>query len=264
MPFARFLTEDIQSPWRIDCILLVLAFASAMVDTMTLPTIKVFVANNTGNLLLLGLGAAGLQKQYPELVFPDRAGCALAASWFGSYLTGQFINYFGKRRRFTIFTEFAFESLLIFISTILVYTKAVVLNTKTDFSIIFLLAWVFGSQGVITKTLGVPQIPAQVVTGAMADLWSDPKLLAPLRQNVPRNQRVAFIVVFFAGACVGGTVLLKVNAELVLLLTAILKLVVAGLFFLVPGVERPEKKFGDVEKGQVASVDKPPVVQQTA
>lgn len=54
----------------------------------------------------------------------------------------------------------------------------------------------------------------------MADLLSDPKLFAPLRANVPRNQRALFVVVFFVGAVVGGVVLVRVNAELVLLVSA--------------------------------------------
>lgn len=58
----------------------------------------------------------------------------------------------------------------------------------------------------------------------MGDLFSDPKLFASPFKNTARNQRTAFIVVFFLGCLVGGLVLVKVNGELVMLLTGIFKL----------------------------------------
>ena len=145
----------------------------------------------------------------------------------------------------------AFESLLIFISVILLYTRSIHLTNTTNLVFIALLGWTFGAQSVITKTLGVPTIPAQVVTGAMADLLSDARLFAPLRSNIPRNQRAAFIIIFFASSCIGGTILVKVNAELVLLLVAIIKLVVSMLFLVVPGV--PRKLEADAERERVPS-----------
>lgn len=45
----EYLLSDIKYK-HTDLIMLILAFGSAMVDTMTLPIFSVFVANNTGNL----------------------------------------------------------------------------------------------------------------------------------------------------------------------------------------------------------------------
>ncbi|KAK4705716.1 replication factor A1, partial [Phenoliferia sp. Uapishka_3] len=294
MSATQFLMEDIVGGGRIDLILLVLTAASAMsesrasspscrskffltdlstsVDTMTVPTIKVFVANSTGNLLLLALGAAGLHKQYPDLVFPSRAGVALATSWLSSFVTGHHMRYFGQRRRIWVMGELGkpfavrsnsnisnlsvnkskvFESLLVFISVILLYTNSIQLDNNTNLVFIGLLGWVFGA--LITKTLGVPTIPAQVVTGAMADLLSDANLFAPIRSNIPRNQRAGFILVFFGFAAIGGTVLVKANAEAVVVVTASLKLLTALLFFWVPGV--PKKMVMDAEKGDLSASD---------
>ncbi|GAA5882728.1 hypothetical protein JCM8547_007737 [Rhodosporidiobolus lusitaniae] len=96
----------------------------------------------------------------------------------------------------------------------------------------------FGTQGVVCKGLGVKAIVMpQVVTGAMGDLWADPNVFR--LHNTMRNQRAALLVVFFIGALIAGFAI-KVNGELVLLLTAVFKLVAAGLFAFVPGkkVER--------------------------
>lgn len=44
-----------------------------------------------------------------------------------------------------------------------------------------------------------PFIPTQVATGAMADFFSDPKIIAPLGKNKGRDERFSFIIAFFAG-----------------------------------------------------------------
>ena len=121
-------------------------------------------------------------------------------------------------------------------SAILLYTDAVRLNQNTNLIILFFLSWVFGSQGVAAKSLGVPGIamPA-VVTGAMNDLLGDPDLFIPLTKNKTRNQRVVFVLLFFCGGIVGGLVLKHVDAALVLVLTASMKLLGAVCFLVVPG-----------------------------
>jgi len=140
------------------------------------------------------------------------------------------------RKRWWLLTEFIFESLLVYMSAILLYTHAVRLNQNTNLIILFFLSWVFGSQGVAAKSLGVPGIamPA-VVTGTMNDLLGDPDLFVPLTKNKTRNQRVVFVLLFFCGGIVGGLVLKHVDAALVLVLTASMKLLGAVCFLVVPG-----------------------------
>jgi len=231
-----YLREDIRTT-HVDLILLIMGFASAMVDTMTVPTVKTFVANNTGNWILLSLGTVGLQHEYPGLIFPVRCIVALAGSWTGSFLTGQIGHRIGMRKRWWLLAEFIFESLLVYMSAILLYTHAVRLSQNTNLVILFFLSWVFGSQGVATKALGVPGIamPA-VVTGAMNDLLGDPDLFVPVMKNKIRNQRASFVLVFFCGGITGGLVLKYVDAPLVLVLTASMKLLGAVCFLFVPGV----------------------------
>jgi len=204
---------------------------------MTVPTVKTFVANNTGNWILLSLGTVGLQHEYPALVFPVRCIVALAGSWTGSFLTGQIGHRIGMRKRWWLLAEFIFESLIVYMSAILLYTHAVRLDQNTNYVILFFLSWVFGSQGVATKALGVPGLamPA-VVTGAMNDLLGDPDLFAPLTKNKIRNRRATFVLVFFFGGITGGLVLKHVDAALVLVLTASMKLLGGICFLAVPGV----------------------------
>ncbi|KAI5475114.1 hypothetical protein MNV49_001913 [Pseudohyphozyma bogoriensis] len=214
MSISSFFSESIASPtpspsWM-EATLLLMTFSTSMVDTMTVPTMHIFVANNTGNLLLLGLGAAGLHKNYPDLVYPDRAGVALVGSWVGSFVTGLLKTRFGARRRAFLIGEFSFEGILILVCAILLYTNAVDLTQGSKLlAIIALLGYSYGAQSVSTKALGMPTIMVQVVTGAMADLLADPKLFVPLMENKARNQRALFILTFFVGAVLGGLILVR-------------------------------------------------------
>lgn len=209
-----------------DVILIIFGFASAMVDTMTVPTTKTFVANNTGNWILLALGAVGLADEYPLLVFPVRCIVALCGSWTGSFVNGQLGRIYGVRKRWFLLANSTFEALMIWLCVILLYTNACSMFNTTNLVILFLLSWVFGSQGAVTKAMGVKGIPMPaVVTGAMGDLLSDPRLFAPLRQNRERNQRIVFLLTFFIGAIMGGIVLRWANASAVLVVTASIKLV---------------------------------------
>jgi len=235
MELRTYLNQEVQTS-SASLILLIMGFASAMVDTMTVPTVKTFVANNTGNWILLSLGVVQLQHEYPELVYPVRCLVALTGSWTGSFVTGQIGHRVGMHKRWFLLAELTFESLLIYMCAMLLYTGAVHLEQTTNLVILSFLSWAFGAQGVVTKAMGVPGIvmPA-VVTGAMGDLLADPNLFAPLSKNKIRNQRGAHVLIFFCGGVIGGVVLKYVDATLVLILTASVKLLGAACFLVVPG-----------------------------
>ncbi len=54
--------------------------------------------------------------------------------------------------------------------------------------------------------LGFNEVPTNVLTSLYCDLWSDPGLLAGLRENPKRNRRVVAVVLLVAGGVVGGWV----------------------------------------------------------
>lgn len=135
---------------------------------------------------------------------------------------------------------------------ILLYTNALSLTGSTNLVVIFLLGWSFGSQSVATKFLGVPTIAVQVVTGAMGDLLSDPKLFVPLGANAPRNQRAIFILTFFVGSVVGGLILIHTSGPLVLFLVGVFKLIGALAFLLVPSAS--EEKLPVHDKKSVSVI----------
>ncbi|KAL8276322.1 hypothetical protein RQP46_011288 [Phenoliferia psychrophenolica] len=163
----------------------------------------------TGNLVFLGLSIAQL---HDPTLHADRSITALCLFWLGSFVTGQIGHRVGPKRRWWLLLTSLIQCLLIFISSILLYTSTVSTEDISNLGLVVPLAFAFGSQAAAGRPLGVAPITTVVVTSAMVDLWADKKLFAPLAGNPGRNQRVAFILVFFLGGIVGGLALVHVNA----------------------------------------------------
>jgi predicted MFS family arabinose efflux permease len=67
-----------------------------------------------------------------------------------------------------------------------------------------LLAFQSGGQIVTSRLLGFNEVPTTVLTSVYCDLASDPKLLAPVKENVKRNRRAAAVVGILVGGVAGG------------------------------------------------------------
>lgn len=65
----------------------------------SVPLLGVFVANSTGNLLLLGMAAAGLRPRFPELVNGGKSGVAIGTYFLAAYIVGRLGRAVGERRR---------------------------------------------------------------------------------------------------------------------------------------------------------------------
>lgn len=141
----------------------------------------------------------------------------------------------GPKLRWWLLLTSVTQSLLIFVSSILLYTSAVSTEDRSNLGLVVLLAFTFGSQAAAGRPLGVAPITTVVVTSAMVDLWADKKLFAPLADNTGRNQRIAFILTFFVGGLVGGFALARVNTAFVLLLAGIFKMVAVIPFLIANG-----------------------------
>jgi hypothetical protein len=111
------------------------------------------------------------------------------------------------------------------------------------------MALAFGSQAAAGRPLGVPAITTVVVTSAMVDLFADPFLFSsPWNVKAKgRNQRVAFVVVFFIGGIVGGLGL-RGGDGLPVLLAGCVKVVAMGCVVWADGEGKVKGR--DVEKGK--------------
>jgi len=234
---VRFSGEELDLSWKSYVpILLTLSWAASCIDIFSLPSLRIFVANNTGNLILLALAVGQLKALYPDIIRPVPCIVSLCASWAGSYVSGYVGRRCGSRSRGYLFGEFCVQALATFLCAGLYYGKSIkFLDDRTEYITISLMSFTMGQQNVVVKAMKVgPTILTTVATGSMADLFSDPELFAPLTKNRPRNERAAFILTFFFGGAIGAVAFRYSSPQLSLLMTAILKMIAAFSFLVVP------------------------------
>jgi hypothetical protein len=166
----------------------------------------------TGNTIFLALGASGQPITHPY-------GWVKSLISIIFFLLGCFFfvstRYIDPIRRGTLTGSFILQGLCIFVAAALVQAKVVpepagvVAENGPDVNFIELLplgflAFQSGGQIVTSRLLGFNEVPTTVLTSVYCDLASDPKLLAPLKQNVKRNRRAAAVVAILIGGITGG------------------------------------------------------------
>lgn len=149
-------------------------------------------------------------------------------------MTGRLAARFGPKVRGYLFLQFASQSLLVLLPALLIFTDVVNTSNPKNLGIIVPMAFAFGAQAASGRPLGVPAITTVVVTSAMVDLFADKNLFVGLSKNVGRNQRAAFVVVFFVGGVVGAAVLRHAGPPWALVLSSIVKMGAAVLLLFLP------------------------------
>lgn len=69
---------------------------------------------------------------------------------------------------------------------------------------IALLSFQSAGQIIGSRMLNLAEIPSVVLTSMLCDLSSDPKLTAPLKDNIKRNRRALAFTSILIGAVAGG------------------------------------------------------------
>ena len=170
----------------------------------------------TGNTLFLALGASSLPAGAPGLWL--RALCSIVAVVVGVFAFSQ-TRRVNPHRKATLGGSFFAQAVFIWVAAALAqghvvpsfgnlelaeeHTSAETVDLKVVGPLV-LLAFQFGGQIMTSRLLGFNEVPTNVLTSVYCDLMSDPKLLAPLSQNVKRNRRFASVVLLLLGGIVGG------------------------------------------------------------
>ncbi|GKZ20307.1 hypothetical protein AbraIFM66951_004174 [Aspergillus brasiliensis] len=206
---ARRLRETVDSNYA-DIICIILCFVTGLCDSSAFNAWSCFLAMQTGNTVVLGLGAASLPKDDSDSWLKSLVSVA-------SFVTGSFAfsfvgRHLGPTRRGTLFGSFMVQVILIVIAVSLIQSGIIAQPSDVtsghhggkllELIPIGLLA--FQSSGSInsTRSLGFNEIPSVVITSVYFDIASDKNILAV--QNVKRNRRVAGVVALLIGAIVGG------------------------------------------------------------
>jgi uncharacterized membrane protein YoaK (UPF0700 family) len=181
--------------------LMVLTFSTGLIDAVSFISLgRVFTANMTGNIVLLGFavgGATGLSAA--------RSAASLLAFMAGA-LIGGIINV-----RHSDWTQNRFlkraimiEALLLLMATSLAasaWAKTEVSPSLT-YGLIVLLALAMGGRNAVVRKLAVPDMTTTVLTLTVTGIASDSSLAGGA--NLRWRTRVTAVITMFAGAAAGA------------------------------------------------------------
>ncbi|KAK0634175.1 hypothetical protein B0T14DRAFT_534104 [Immersiella caudata] len=212
-----------------DLMLIVCCCVSGLCDSVAFNATGAFVSMQTGNTIILSLGAAGLPPNQPTLWL--RALLSLASFWLGCCFFSRFVRHFRPRSRLTLFASFALQCCCLIAAAVLAQSHVIpsfaqtslktaldaagtkhreeIENNHLSLAPLGLLAFQFGGQIVASRTLGYNEVPTNVLTSLYCDLLSDPLLFSNkggIWADKKRNRRFAAVVMSFVGGISGGWV----------------------------------------------------------
>lgn len=205
---------------RLVVVLLVLTVVSGLIDAVSyLGLGRVFTANMTGNVVVLGFAAAGA----PGFSVPHTA-TSLAAFLLGAVAGGRVAARYGKgsRRRWARLT-LAAEALLVGASAAVAFAWPDTAGTR--YALIALTAFAMGLRNATVRKLGIPDLTTTVLTMTLTGLASESRLGDATGHRSPR--RTASVIAMLAGAALGAWLVLHHGLGIPLLIAAALSGVLA-------------------------------------
>ncbi|KOV71087.1 YoaK family protein [Streptomyces sp. MMG1121] len=207
---------------RLVVVLLVLTVVSGLIDAVSyLGLGRVFTANMTGNVVVLGFAAAGA----PDFSVPHTAtslGCFLLGAVTGGRLTARVGK--GSRRRRTRLTLTA-EAVLVAMSAAVAFAWPHA--TGKVYALIALTAFAMGLRNATVRKLGIPDLTTTVLTMTLTGLASESRLGDATGHRSPR--RTAAVIAMLAGACLGAWLVLHHGLGIPLLIAAAASAVLAAV-----------------------------------
>jgi uncharacterized membrane protein YoaK (UPF0700 family) len=197
--------------------LLVLTFTTGLIDAVSFLGLgRVFSANMTGNIVLLGFGiagAAGLPVLAPLV--------SLGAFVVGAGIGGMLARQLGDNHTQHIARALAIEVLLLALAAIVAAVLDVRPNHLSGDLVIALMALAMGVRNATVRRIGVPDLTTTVLTLAITGLAVDSPAAGGTGQGSTR--RIAAVAAMLLGAIVGA-LLVKQSLVWPLLLAALLAL----------------------------------------
>ncbi|MGV9786279.1 YoaK family protein [Streptomyces sp. NPDC003435] len=214
--------EPRQRGMRLPLVLLVLTVVSGLIDAVGyLGLGRVFTANMTGNVIVLGFAAVGA----PGFSVPLTAtslGCFLLGAAAGGRLTSRVRR--ATRLRWTRLTLTA-EALLVGASAAVAFAWPE--EPGTRYALIALTALAMGLRNATVRALGVPDLTTTVLTMTLTGLAAESRFGSGTGHRSPR--RTAAVLAMFGGACLGAWLVLHHGLGIPLLLAALASAALAAL-----------------------------------
>ncbi len=210
---AQAAAASIRHPLTV--LLLTLTFSTGLVDAVSyLGLGKVFSANMTGNVVLLGFGIAGGYGL--PIVAPI---VSLVAFVVGAALGGRLADALAHRHRVHLGATLGAEVALLVVATLVTALATVQPDAASGDTVIGLLALAMGVRNATVRRLAVPDLTTTVLTLTLTGLAAD---LRHLRANHSAALRRTCAVLAMLTGALAGALLLKVSAAWVLTLAAAL------------------------------------------
>ena len=217
-PIGRRAARSIRHP--LARALLVLTFSTGLIDAVSyLGLGRVFTANMTGNVVLLGFGIAG-SGGLPVVAPLVSLWAFLAGSAAGGVLAVRT----GDRHARVVARALGLEIGLILAAAILAAATDVRPSSFSGDAAIALLALAMGMRNATVRRFGVPDLSTTVLTMTLTGLAADSRLAGGSGEGSVR--RIAAVLAMLSGA-VAGALLLKISLVPPLLAAAALGLLVA-------------------------------------
>jgi uncharacterized membrane protein YoaK (UPF0700 family) len=212
--------------------LLTLTFTTGLIDAASyLGLGRVFTANMTGNVVLLGFGiagAAGLPVVAPLI--------SLAAFLLGAASGGVLAQRIGGRHQVYLRAALLIEFTLIATAAVLAAVIDVHPNRFSGDAIVVLLAFAMGIRNSAVRRIAVPDLTTTVLTQTLTGLASDSRLAGGTGKGTAR--RVSAAATMLAGAVVGA-LMVKTSLSLPLSCAAVIALVAGTGYAKVAQVRKP-------------------------
>ena len=197
-------------------LLFILTFNTGMVDAISYLLLgHVFVANMTGNVILLGFSLAGVQ----DFSLPASL-TALAVFALGATVGGRLGLKGRTPRHRQLGRALVLECALMLLAAGPLLAGMPPQDELVRYWLIVLLGLSMGVQTATVRLLAVPDMTTTVLTMTLAGLAADSRLAGG--SNPRARRRLAAIVLMLAGAAVGALLALHANAALVLVLALVL------------------------------------------
>ena len=200
-------------------LLIVLTVVTGLVDAVSyLKLGHVFVANMTGNVVLLGLAAGGVSEFSVAVSL-----VAMGSFLLGALAAGRLGSSTGEHRgRFLALATYA-QVCVVGAAFVVSLASSDVSGGILTYTLVVLLAFAMGLQNAAARRLGVPDLTTTVLTQTVTGLAADSHFAGGANPNIAR--RLFAIAAMLIGALLGAALVFRVGVS------AALAVVLALLIF---------------------------------
>jgi uncharacterized membrane protein YoaK (UPF0700 family) len=188
-------------------LLILLCLVTGFVDaTCYIALGRVFVANMTGNVVLLGFaigGAPGLSA--------GGSLAALGAFIVGSILGGRIAERYGAHRGRHVSFGAASAGIPLALALIVAIAVGEPIGAGARYALIAPLGVAMGIQNATARRIAVPDLSTTVVTNTITGLFADLRLAGGHEPRRTALRRLISVLAIFVGAIVGGVLVVEVS-----------------------------------------------------